>query len=494
MSAEKNVAHVVECRKRFWQRFRNRIVNIIEYIAKHSRIISLLVSPLISVGIGILFEFNSKQLVALAAFVFSILGAFFFWKYKLIVAFASVTMLLTLGVIDVSTLIESSEFDIILFLIAMTLIIAPLKRVGFFRWLTLFLLKISNFNIKVLVMLFMATSMILAGIMGAVSSIVVITAMVMEFSDYFEIDSKLFIILSILASNIGSSATALGNPVGLILALGADLSFEEFLRWSAPLAFLSIAIVILYIMKVHGSFLDEVQLKINKGLRERKITLNLWSVIGDLKKFFLASFIFIITIISLSLHRLFASFLSLEGKTMLVGLAFLGAALALTLYKEEGKEIVEKEVDWWSLLFITFLFGETGALKYTGVTNRLAYQLLHFTHGNISSILLIISISVFFLSAFLDNVPTVAAFIPIVLDFRMAGLNIYPIWWIILISGCYAGNLTPLASAANMVALGILEKRKINISLREWLYVSFIPTIIVYIISISLLYIQFFIL
>ncbi|MCS7374500.1 MAG: SLC13 family permease, partial [archaeon GB-1845-036] len=191
----------------------------------------------------------------MAAFVFSILGAFFFWKYKLIVAFVSVTMLLTLGVIDVSTLIESSEFDIILFLIAMTLIIAPLKRVGFFRWLTLFLLKISNFNIKALVMLFMVTSMIFAGIMGAVSSIVVITAMVMEFSDYFELDSKLFIILSILASNIGSSATALGNPVGLILALGADLSFEEFLRWSAPLAFLSIAIVILYVMKVHGSFL-----------------------------------------------------------------------------------------------------------------------------------------------------------------------------------------------------------------------------------------------
>jgi len=456
----------------------------------HSKLIKLVSNNSKTIILTYNLGFTRTQIVAVAAFVMSVLGAFLFWKYKLIIAFTSVTILLMLGVMDVDTLIESAEFDIILFLIAMTLIVSPLKRVGFFRWLTILLLKVSKLNMIHLLIYFMLTSMLLAAIMGAVTSIVLTSTMIMEFCSYFELDPTMLLIASILATNIGSSATALGNPVGLILALGAGLSFEEFIRWACPPAIISVILISLIFTRYYRVQLNRMQEKIMEIIEIRGVTLDIWSAVEDVRKFSVASVTFTVTILAIAFHKSIEHILHLKGVTMLVGIAFLGAAAALLLYREESKEIVEREVDWWSILFIAFLFGQTGALKYTGVTEKLAELMVKATGESQIMLIAVISISVLVLSAFLDNVPTVAAFIPIILSLQRRGIEVYPLWWILLIAGCYAGNLTPLASAANIVALGILEKRKVKITFKDWLKMSVPPTILVFIIALSLILTQ----
>jgi len=463
-------------------------------LIKRQRPLVLILAPIISVLFTLNMGFDLMQIVAASAFLISVLGAFLYWRYKLIIAFASITILLMLGVMDVHTLVESAEFDIILFLIAMTLVITPLKRSGFFRWLTILLLKWSNFSISRLLTYFMFTSMILAALMGAVTSIVLTSTMIMEFCSYFELNPIILLIAIILSTNIGSSATALGNPVGLILALGAGLSFEEFLRWATPPAILSLIVLILIFRWRFWRELREMQVKLQRIVKERGIVLDVWAAVEDVKRFSISVFIFTATIITIALHKSIESILHLKGMTMLVGISFLGAAVALYLYRDESKEIVEREVDWWSILFIAFLFSQTGALKYTGVTDRIAEIIVNVVGSNEYLLIAIVAISAFGLSAFLDNVPTVAAFIPIILSLSQRGLEVYPQWWILLIAGCYAGNLTPLASAANIIALGILEKGKVKITLKDWIKMSLFPSIITFALALAMIITQFYLL
>lgn len=474
---------------------RRMLVGVRDVIVYESRLIILLLAPVFTIAIAYGLGFNRMQIIALSAFIISVLGTFLYWKYKLLLALISVTALLMLGVIDVDTLIESSEFDIILFLFAMTILVAPLKRAGFFRWLTILLLKWSNFRFQRLIIFFIVTSTILAALMGSVTSIVLMSTMIMEFCDYFGLDPTLPLITSILATNVGSSSTALGNPVGLILALGAGLGFGEFIRWAMPPAIISVIFILIFFSKVYRSEIEEMNERMEKIIKEREIkVLNIWSMIEDLKKFFAALIIFTIAILAIASHTLVEKFLHLKEGTVLLGMAFLGAAASLYIYREESKNIISSEVDWWSLLFIAFLFGQTGALKYTGVTEKIAELIINFSAGETTILMAVISISVFTLSAFLDNLPTVATFIPIILSLSGKGIEVYPFWWIVLISGCYAGNLTPLASAANIIALSLLEKKMIKITLKQWLKIGGIPTILTFIIALTILVVQFYVL
>lgn len=99
----------------------------------YSKLRALLISPIITLTFGYILGFDLKQMIALSAFVITVLGAFLYWQYKLIISFISIVILFTMGVINVETFIESAEFNIILFLVAISILVAPLKRVGFFR-------------------------------------------------------------------------------------------------------------------------------------------------------------------------------------------------------------------------------------------------------------------------------------------------------------------------------------------------------------------------
>jgi len=453
----------------------------------------LILSPLFSVVFGFLLGFDFKQITALSLFVVTVLGALLYWEYKLIISLFSVSLILGLGVIDVETFIESAEFSIILFLVAMSILVAPLKRVGFFKWFSLSIFKLCNFNFNWFVIIMALSSMMFSSLMGEVSSIILMATIVLEFADFFNINPVPFLLLIVMATNVGSSSTALGNPVGLLLAFEAKLSFSEFLRWSLPISLLSIFILSLHFMRVKGRYISEVQNSVSKVLREGGGVIDASSLVADFKKLIYAILIFILSISGVASHSFWEHTLGLVEETMLFGFGFIGATLALIMYRDEAKDIVKGEVDWWSILFIAFILGEAGALKYTGVTYKLAELIFEVTGGSNFLIFTVFSLFTFALSPFLDNISIIATVTPIVLSLEGV-VDVYSTWWGLLISACYAGNLSPLGAAANIVALGVLAERGVNVDLNVWVKECTIPTLIVYVISMSLLTLQFFIL
>jgi Na+/H+ antiporter NhaD/arsenite permease-like protein len=170
--------------------------------------------------------------------------------------------------------------------------------------------------------------------------------------------------------------------------------------------------------------------------------------------------------------------LGLPKNTILVAIPMLGAAFALLAKHEEAKELVESGVDWWTLLFFVFLFGAAATLEHTGTTLLVAEQILQFTGGNYLLLSSVLTWPVMLLSGTIDNVPLIAGLIPVVLRLGEAGVNVYPLWWTVLFAGCFGGNLTMVGSTANIVAIGLLEKREhTSLGLKEWIGLGFLISV-----------------
>lgn len=138
-----------------------------------------------------------------------------------------------------------------------------------------------------------------------------------------------------------------------------------------------------------------------------------------------------------------------------------------------ARTYIEKDVDWWTLLFFLLLFAKAGTLKYTGATDVFAKRLLEIVNRSpsmlIGTVLWMSAIG----SSILDNVVLVAAFIPIVQSLKELGFALQPLWWALLFGGCLGGNITLVGSTANIVALGILEKEKrIRLTFFRWFWVG----------------------
>lgn len=184
----------------------------------------------------------------------------------------------------------------------------------------------------------------------------------------------------------------------------------------------------------------------------------------------MTAIIFLAVISFIVVQSRLESLLGLPKNTILVAIPMLGAALALLVKHENAKELVESGVDWWTLLFFIFLFGAAATLEHTGTTLLIAEQILQATRGEYLLLSSVLTWPVMLLSGTIDNVPLIAGLIPIIFKLGEAGINVYPLWWTILFAGCFGGNLTMVGSTANIVAIGLLEKREhSSLSLREWI-------------------------
>ncbi|MCX5703468.1 MAG: SLC13 family permease, partial [Candidatus Omnitrophica bacterium] len=164
---------------------------------------------------------------------------------------------------------------------------------------------------------------------------------------------------------------------------------------------------------------------------------------------------------------------NLETNTLLLSIPLISAGVVMIWKRERARSYIEKDVDWWTLLFFLLLFAKAGTLKYTGATDVLAAKIASWVGTNpvglISTVLWTSAIG----SSILDNVVLVAAFIPIIHSFKNLGFMLQPLWWALLFGGCLGGNITFVGSTANIVALGILEKEKnIHMTFFRWFWVG----------------------
>jgi Na+/H+ antiporter NhaD/arsenite permease-like protein len=145
----------------------------------------------------------------------------------------------------------------------------------------------------------------------------------------------------------------------------------------------------------------------------------------------------------------------------------------------KAREFIEKDVEWWTLVFFLLLFAQAGALTFTGATDVVARYFARVTSHDPVSLIILIIIASSIGSSILDNVVLVAAFIPVIKSFQLMGFNVDTFWWALLFGGCFGGNITLIGSTANIVALGILEKeRNIRLTFFRWFWIGLVVGIV----------------
>jgi Na+/H+ antiporter NhaD/arsenite permease-like protein len=418
-----------------------------------------------------------KQTLAVCAFFSCVLGTLFFWEFRLSFAFVGSAALLITRSIDLDHFLNFASFEVILFLVGMMILIGLLKESGFFAWIVMLILRAKNLTARKFLFMICTFSAFLACAVDEVTSIVFMVAAILEICDYFEINPVPYIIASVITTNIGSSGTVLGNPIGILIAAKAGLTFEDFLFQAFPLMCLALLITIRIFNVIYKHHLRELDEKI-KIFGGNEILTRLISVPPD-KQLKRALFVFGATLFFIALHRRFEVLLNLQPNTVLLTAPILSAGLVMAWRWKKARGYVERDVEWWTLLFFVFLFAQAGALKFTGATDIFASHIVNWAGHSAHRLTGLVLWVSGFGSSMLDNVVLVAAFIPIIQSFISMGITSKVLWWALLFGGCFGGNITLIGSTANIVALGLIEKeKKLKIGFFQWFRIGLVVGIV----------------
>jgi Na+/H+ antiporter NhaD/arsenite permease-like protein len=433
--------------------------------------------------------FSSNQVLSLAIFFMVIFGTILFWQFRLPFALLGISLLLAFGLLDIQHLIEFAGLDVILFLVGMMILVGYLEENHFFESLVNALIRYIGPRPFFLVATLMIVGAISAALVDEVTSILFMTATMIHLTSRFGVNPIPFVIIQVFATNIGSSATVVGNPIGVMIAMRAGLTFQDFLRWASPISLCALLITIPLSLLYYSKEIRDLKQKIRGKHLEKEDT----SSKENSRQRAICFILFIGTIAGLVLHASLEKALGLQKNTLLIGTALLSAGISLLLERDRARELMERRVDWWTLTFFMMLFASVGTLKYVGTTDVIAKSLISWVGGNPKVLYLVLTWTIGILTGFMDNVLAVATFIPIVQDIARTGIDVTPIWWGILFGGTLFGNLTMIGSTANIVAIGIVERQKIgHITFGQWIKPGAIVSVITLGMATLILYLQFY--
>jgi Na+/H+ antiporter NhaD/arsenite permease-like protein len=433
--------------------------------------------------------FSVTQVLSLAIFFMVIFGTIMYWRFRLSFALLGISLLLAFGLLDIPHLIEFAGLEIILFLVGMMIFVGYLEENHFFETLVNTLIRYVGPRPMLLVITLMVAGAVSAALVDEVTSILFMTATMIHLTSRFGVNPIPFVIMQVFATNIGSSATVVGNPIGVMIALRAGLTFQDFLRWASPISLcallVTIPVCLIYYSKEIRDWKQKLKSKdYGEGETISKHASGQW---------FICIVLFIATITGLILHASLEKVLGLQKNTLLIGTALLSAGISLLLERDRARELVERRVDWWTLSFFMMLFASVGTLKYVGTTEVVTRSLISWVGGNPKVLFIILTWTIGILTGFMDNVLAVATFIPMIQDIAKTGIDVTPSWWGILFGGTLFGNLTMIGSTANIVAIGIIERQKIgHITFGQWVKPGAIVSILTLGIATLLIYLQFY--
>ncbi len=419
--------------------------------------------------LGFTLGLSGQQISTLFIFSLAIFGTLFFWDLRLTFVFLGSGILFLTRSINLDTFIRYASFDVIIFLIGMMIIVAMMKDAGVFRWLVGVILspkKITGVRLFTVLMLVSAS---LSGLMGEATSIIVMVAVILEIAALLKVNPVPLVISAVLSTNVGSAATLLGNPIGVLIALRGGLSFEDFLVHAFPLSVLLLLVTIILSIFWYRGFVQELSLAL-VSYKKNSSEVNCFKM--DLNAL-VSLLIFMFTILSIAMHRRLEVFFGLDQNELLIVLPVIFAAVAMAYRQKRAQYYIAHDIEWASLLFFIFLFALTGALQASGISDIFARSIMRAGADNTAFLGGIFLFTSAGLSSVLDNTVVVSSYIPVIQSLGSLNVNLNPLWWCILFGACLGGNITLIGSTANIVAVGLLEKEKgIKISFAEWLKIG----------------------
>lgn len=440
---------------------------------------------------------TARAVTALTVFLISYILIVSERIHRTKIAIMGGVVLVVLRVMSQSEAFEFIDFNTIGLLTGMMLLISVIKETGLFSYIAIKIAKKARGDGWKILLWFSVFTAVASALLDNVTTVLLIAPITILIAEMLNISPFPFLIAEILASNIGGTATLIGDPPNILIGSATNLSFLDFLVHLGPIS-LGVLLAILLLLRVifrrelSSTYVDYE--KVLSGMDETK-------VIKDRSLVKRSLIVLGLTMLGFVFH----DFLDLKPAT--VALAGGGALLICS-----GTNIEKRleEVEWPTLFFFMGLFVLAGGLEKTGLLEKLAGRILA-----LSSNVLLLSLCIMWFSAiassFLDNIPFVAAMIPLLT--RMcsslfpnteglddAAYHLYyikqslPLWWSLALGACLGGNGTLIGASANLVIAGFSEKTRSPLNFRKYIRFGFPVMLLSITLSSIYLFLRYFLL
>ncbi|MGD9394061.1 MAG: SLC13 family permease [Dehalococcoidia bacterium] len=340
------------------------------------------------------------------------------------------------------------NWQTIIFIGGMMVMVEGLGEVGFFRWICLLLARLVNYQVVPILIVFMLLSGFLSMFIDSITVLLFLAMVTIELARLLKFDPVPMIIAEIFAANTGGAATMSGDPPNIIIGTALGYNFMDFFTNTGVIAWICMGVALVFFYFAFRKVLTSSQ-KNQKGSEPTKYPQPSEAIIDPLH-FRINAAIFIAIIVLIVTHA--------ETGISMALIGVIAAAITMLAAWRKAFHIVSR-IDWRTLLFFIGLFICVGGLEETGVLEMLANYIGTVSGGSLVLVIpLILWISAF-ASAIVDNIPFAATMVPVIQNLaRTAGLSLHPMAWTLALGTDIGGNATPIGASANVVGTAIAEK------------------------------------
>lgn len=384
---------------------------------------------------------------------------------RTVAAVFGAAVVIILGIVPYEYALERVDLNVIFLLVGMMIVVNILSETGLFEWIAVFIAQKARGNGMVILGGLLIATALLSAFLDNVTTVVLIAPITILITQILEVRTIPFLLLEAIFSNIGGTATLIGDPPNILIGSKNNLTFNEFLiNLSPPVIGMSVVMVVLVAWWFRKDIMP------SEVARERIMRAKPDRAITDPMRLKRGLFVFALIILGFCLGH----WLHIEP-----GIVALAGGLFMVVFcKTEVHKAMEK-VEWNTIFFLIGLFMLVGALEYTGLFKLLGEGIFALTRGNYILTMMAILWMGGILAAALGNIPVAIAMIPLVqslippfaINLGMeVGDEVFrlhvaePLWWALALGTCLGGNGTLFGSAANVVVAQIARRNQYEVS------------------------------
>lgn len=407
-----------------------------------------------------------------------------------VVTILGASVMIFMGVINQEQAFHGIDFNTLALLTGMMIIVGTAEKSGMFHYAAIWAAKSVRANPRGILLMMGTVTAIFSALLDNVTTVILIVPVTLQMVKDLKVSPYPFLYTIIFASNIGGTATLIGDPPNILIGSATSLSFMDFVYNLGPVVFL----IMLALLLVVDFFIGR---KMPASLRDRArlIMMHEEDYIED-RELLISSLVVLFCVI---LGFATAEYTHIENGTI----AMFGAAILLLTYsvgrdhytRSSRVEGAFAHVDWITIFFFAGLFIVVHGVYTTGILDVLALKVLDLTSGSIENTCMAILWISSFVSAAINNIPFVATMIPIIKTMtpELGGKEAAePLWWALSLGACLGGNGTLIGASANVMVAGMAERRGVPLRFGRFLFYGMIMMIASVIISTVCLYFMFF--
>jgi Na+/H+ antiporter NhaD/arsenite permease-like protein len=425
---------------------------------------------------------SNQALIAIG--VFLVTYAFIVTEkiHRTIIAMTGGILMVIFGIVSQEKALHHIDFNTLGLLTGMMIIVSITGETGLFRYIAVWAAKkVKGDPLRILIALSLITA-VGSAFLDNVTTVLLMVPVTFSITRQLKVNPIPFLITEIIASNVGGTATLIGDPPNIMIGSAVkELTFMQFISNLTAISFFILLVNVAIL-----TFIYRKQLRTSDELKANLMDMDEKEEITDKKLLIKCLIALTFTILGFFLHQM----LHLESATV----ALAGAFLLLLITGEHYLEKSLTRVEWTTIFFFIGLFVLVSGLIETGVISLLADYSVNLTGGDVKSTSILILWVSAIASAFIDNIPFVATMIPMIKEMGEMGItNLEPLWWSLSLGACLGGNGTLIGASANVIVAGLAAKEGHHISFGKFLVIAFPLMILSILIATVYIYLRYLI-